>query len=206
MSLCSRLLLFRVSWPRFWKTQAFFYPQLSDASTVCFCWELNFLCSTWQVSEASWVGLFSKNSWGFGPIWQYNYTNNTKFVLHLSLSKALCLSKARNNMLNKYIDTSSEKEAIMLFIHTTWIPDLFIYLFFFFLFFFFFQIFLKKLRVLLLPRKSQLSMWTLPAPDDLVASKGYSLYKIRQSGHLLPHLYLMMSKGWPFKLQSFSSH
>ena len=82
---------------------------------------------------------------------------------------------------------------------------LFIY-FFFFLFFLFFQIFLKKLRVLLLPRKSQLSMWTLPAPDDLVASKGYSLYKIRQSGHLLPHLYLTMSKGWPFKLQSFSSH
>ena len=75
------------------------------------------------------------------------------------------------------------------------------YLFIFlFSFLFFFQIFLKKLRVLLLPRKSQLSMWTLPAPDDLVASKGYSLYKIRQSGHLLPHLYLMMSKGWPFKL------
>ena len=95
-------------------------------------------------------------------MWQYNYTNNTKFVLHLSLSKALCLSKARNKMLNEYIDTSSEKEAIMLFIHTTWIPDLFIYLFifsfFFFLFFLFFQIFLKKLRVLLLPRKSQLSM------------------------------------------------
>ena len=57
-------------------------------------------------------------------MWQYNYTNNTKFVLCWSLSKALCLSKAKNKMLNKYMDTRSEKEAIKLFIHTTWIPDL----------------------------------------------------------------------------------